>query len=72
MRTPNLYRLAHLAAGGEFSQVGRAHLTLDSARVDAVLQNEERKGYGLPLLTHVAIYTQTNIQELPRPRSFKP
>jgi hypothetical protein len=64
VRTLHLYRLAHPGPYDDFTQVGSTYLSLESACIGSVTQNNVRKKFGLPPLTHVVIYTQTGICEL--------
>jgi hypothetical protein len=62
-----LYRLAHREPAGEYTRVGRAYLSLDAAGVGAGRQNAIRKEFGLPKLTHAAIYEEIEISDLTQP-----
>jgi hypothetical protein len=63
--TSRLYRLAHSEADGQFTQVGRAYLSLEEAARGSVTQNAARKEHGLPPVTHLAVYSQSEIVPLP-------
>jgi hypothetical protein len=63
MKARHLYRLARREPDGTYTQVGRAYLSRHKAAKGTTRQNEARREFNLPPITHITSYTQTRLIE---------